>query len=125
MSNVLLVGVGGFIGAVSRYLLGGWVHTVLDKPGFPIGTLIVNALGCFLIGFIGEVLEVRQLFTLQLRCFLFVGLLGGFTTFSAFSYETLALMRSDQMSTALLNIFLQLVLCISFVILGYLLAKQV
>ncbi len=120
-----MVGVGGFIGAVSRYLLGGWVHTVLDKPGFPIGTLIVNALGCFLIGFIGEVLEVRQLFTLQLRCFLFVGLLGGFTTFSAFSYETLALMRSDQMSTALLNIFLQLVLCISFVILGYLLAKQV
>ena len=101
--EVLLVGAGGFIGSISRYLLGGWAHALWPRAGFPIGTLLVNIAGCFCIGLLAGFIEHRQMFGPEARLFLLIGLLGGFTTFSTFAYETLGLMRGSALLAALLN----------------------
>ncbi len=102
--NVLFVGAGGFLGAVARYLVGGWVHRLFPMATFPLGTLAVNILGCFLIGLLGGLSESRQLFGPGLRTFILIGILGGFTTFSSFAHETLALSRDAEFLRALVNI---------------------
>lgn len=88
MKALLLVGTGGFIGSVLRYLISGLVFRLLDKPWFPVGPLAVNLLGCLAIGLLGGIAEQRRIFTPEFRFFVFVGILGGFTTFSAFAYDT-------------------------------------
>jgi CrcB protein len=103
MVNVLLVGVGGFLGSVARYLVGGLVQERL--PGaFPWGTLAVNALGCLLIGCLSELAEARSFLSPGSRALLVVGILGGFTTFSAFGNETLNLMRDRSWEFAAANV---------------------
>src|SRR5689334_25213516 len=104
MSNILWVGFGGFIGSVARYLLSGYVQQSFKATNFPLGTLAVNLIGCFVIGFLAALGESRGLFTNQSRAFVFIGILGGFTTFSSFGNETLNLIREDQMMNALVNI---------------------
>jgi CrcB protein len=103
LGSVFLVGTGGFIGAVGRYLLGGWIHRLVPYSTFPFGTLYVNLSGCFLIGLLGGLTETRQLFGPELRVFIFIGLLGGFTTFSSFAHETLALARDAEFARAVVN----------------------
>ena len=93
MKAIFLVGTGGFVGSVLRYFISGWVFRFLDKPWFPVGTLAVNLLGCFMIGFLGGIAEQRRIFNPEFRLFVFIGVLGGFTTFSAFAYETTSLAR--------------------------------
>jgi fluoride exporter len=93
MLQVFLVGAGGFLGAILRYAVGGWVHDMLNNASFPYGTLIVNAIGCLLIGFLSGLAESRSVFGPQARLFIFIGILGGFTTFSSFAYETFSLAR--------------------------------
>ena len=110
MINIVLVGVGSFIGGALRYGLSTWVHRVLDNPWFPYGTLTDNVLGCLVIGFLAGLAETRAAFTSEARLFLFVGILGGFTTFSSFALETFLLARDTQSATALINIGLQLFL---------------
>jgi fluoride exporter len=122
MSGILLVGVGSLIGGVLRYGLSTWVHRFLDNPWFPYGTLAVNALGCLAIGFLAGLAESRVAFTSEVRLFLFVGILGGFTTFSSFALETFSLARDTQTVAALTNIGLQLVLCLLAVWIGNILA---
>jgi len=119
MRELLWVGAGGFLGAISRYLIGGWVHRFPGTGGFPYGTLAVNALGCLVIGFLGALSETRSLFSPELRLFVFLGLLGGFTTFSSFGYETLALARDGQFAAALANIAAQLALGLAGVAIGF------
>ncbi|MDD5558084.1 fluoride efflux transporter CrcB [Candidatus Methylomirabilis sp.] len=109
LGSVLLVGTGGFIGTVGRYLLGGWIHRLVPMASFPVGTLCVNLSGCFLIGLLGGLSESRQVFGPELRTFIFIGILGGFTTFSSFAYETLALARDAEFVRALANIGGQLI----------------
>jgi CrcB protein len=104
MTNILLVGFGGFIGSVLRYTISGYVQGVTKSIGFPYGTLTVNVLGCFIIGFLAQLAESRGLFTSESRLFVFVGILGGFTTFSTFGNETVNLARDSQMMSALANI---------------------
>ena len=116
---VLLAGFGGFIGSAGRYLLGGWVHGLFPMTTFPVGTLVVNASGCLLIGLLSGLADARQLLGPDLRLFLLIGVLGGFTTFSSFAYETLALARDAEFSRALLNVGAQLVLGLGFAWLGY------
>jgi len=116
---ILLAGLGGFIGSASRYLIGGWVHKLVPLTTFPIGTLFVNASGCFMIGLLGGLIEVRQLFGPDLRVFVLIGVLGGFTTFSSFAYETLALTRDAEFARALLNIAAQMILGLGAAWLGY------
>jgi CrcB protein len=104
MTNLLLVGFGGFIGSVLRYTVSGYVQQASRSVGFPYGTLAVNVIGCFVIGFLSRLAETRGVFTSESRLFVFVGILGGFTTFSTFGNETLNLARDNQLLNALANI---------------------
>ena len=106
--NIVLVFVGGGIGAAARYLLSGLVHRFVD-PSFPYGTLAVNVAGCFAIGFLASLSEDRFLISSSMRMFLGIGILGGFTTFSTFSIETLYLAREASFLLAVLNISLTVV----------------
>jgi len=122
---VLLVGVGGFLGAVSRYLLGGWVQDALRRPWWPYGTFAVNIVGCLLIGFIVGMGDGRSAMSAQSRAFVLIGFLGGFTTFSAFGYETFALVRQGQMLGALVNVGAQVILGLAAVWAGHAIARAV
>lgn len=104
MINILLVGAGGFIGSVLRYLASGYVQQSTKSIDFPYGTLAVNVIGCFIIGFLAQLAEDRGVFTSESRLLVFTGFLGGFTTFSSFGNETLNLARDSQMINALANI---------------------
>lgn len=121
--HLLWVGSGGFAGAIGRYLLSGWVHRLLPAAQFPWGTLAVNVAGCLLIGLLAGLADVRQLFSPEARLFLLIGCLGGFTTFSTFGYETLALAREAETLKALANIALHLGAGLAAVWLGAALAR--
>ncbi|MCS6990074.1 MAG: fluoride efflux transporter CrcB [Chloroherpetonaceae bacterium] len=94
MKTLLGIGVGSFIGGTLRYLVAQWVQTTA-LSAFPFGTLAVNVIGCFLIGAVFALTE-KGFLTIEWRLFLATGLLGGFTTFSAFSNETVAMLRDGQ-----------------------------
>lgn len=101
--RALLVGAGGFLGAAARYLLGGLVHRHYGGT-FPLGTWLVNVLGCLAIGVLAALVLDRPALGPHLRLFVMVGVLGGFTTFSSFSYETLELWRQGALRAAALNV---------------------
>ena len=82
--NILAIGSRGFIGAIARYLLSTAVQHAVKPEQFPIGIFIVNILGCFLIGLLAALFELKSWMNVELRLFVFVGVLGGFTTFSTF-----------------------------------------
>jgi CrcB protein len=111
MTNYILVFVGGGLGAVARYWLQGLVYAQTGTS-FPYGTLVVNVLGCLLIGLLMSSMEERFLVHPQIRVFLTIGILGGFTTFSSFSFETILLFRDGETLNALANAFVSLFLCL-------------
>jgi CrcB protein len=119
MRNILIVGLGGFIGSVLRYLLSGWIQKLAGSGTFPYGTLGVNVAGCLLIGLLGGLADNAELFSANARLFLLLGLLGGFTTFSTFGYETVALLRDREMVAGLSYVGLHLLLGLTAVALGY------
>lgn len=123
MIKLLIIGSGGFTGAICRYVLGGLVSRIANPSTFPYGTLVVNVLGCLLIGFGGGLIETRQFFTPEARAFIFIGLLGGFTTFSTFGLETFNLAAHGQMAAALSYLGLHLILGLSAVWLGHILSR--
>lgn len=104
MNRLLLVGVGGFIGSVLRYLVSGWVQQASRSIDFPYGTLVVNVAGCFAIGLLAHLADTRGIFSAELRTLVFVGVLGGFTTFSTFGNESLNLARDGSPSLAAINV---------------------
>jgi fluoride exporter len=120
--NLLLVGSGGFLGSIARYVLGGLVLHATGAPRFPYGTLVVNATGCLAIGVIAGLAERASLFTPATRLFLMTGILGGYTTFSAFAYETVFLAREHAWVSALGNVLAQVALGLIAVVAGYRLA---
>jgi len=120
---ILLVGAGGFLGSILRYVLSGWVHRILDNPWFPYGTLVVNVTGSLAIGFLAGLADSRSLFSSEARLFVLIGLLGGFTTFSSLTIETFSLARSAQLLAAAMNVTLQIFLGLVAVWLGNLLAR--
>ena len=111
MANILTVGLGGFAGAVARYLLGGWVlhHTLSAK--FPWSTFAVNILGCLAIGVLSGLAERLDWFTPPMRLLLLTGLLGGFTTFSAFGLETVHLLRRGELGIAASYVLASVLAC--------------
>jgi fluoride exporter len=117
MSRWLIVGVGSFFGGIARYLLSGVVQRNVG-PGFPWGTMTVNVVGCFCIGAVLHLVEDRFALGLEARLFVAVGILGGFTTFSAFGYETMELLRDSQLGLAALNVAGNVLLGLSAVWLG-------
>jgi fluoride exporter len=124
MMRLLLVGLGGFVGTLGRYWLSGLIARRYGET-FPYGTLVVNALGCFVIGFLFYFFYERSLMAPTSRTVIFIGLLGGFTTFSSYGLQTFTLLRDGEVLLALANIAASNVLCLVLVWLGYTLAKAI
>lgn len=122
MLKYLLIGTGGFLGSVLRYWTSVNAYKVFGEK-FPYGTFVVNALGCLLIGFIAEISENRFLVSPEIRIFLMIGFLGGYTTFSTFGYETFVLLQDKDYLTAFANIFLSVIVCLASVWIGTIIAK--
>ena len=123
MERVLLVGAGGALGSMMRYLLGGWVGRLKAGWTFPLETLLINVSGCLVIGFLAGLSESRGVFTGSTRAFLFIGVLGGYTTFSTFGYETFQLIRDAQWPAAATSVALQVGLGLGGVWAGHSLAR--
>jgi len=122
MTKILLIITGGAIGTLGRYAFSNLAHR-LTNTIFPIGTLAVNLVGSFLIGLLWGLIENSTLAP-HLRSFIFIGILGGFTTFSSYSWETVNLLRDGELKLALLNIILNNVAGILLAFAGLLIAKQ-
>lgn len=114
---------GGGAGAISRYVLSTFIYNLSNKV-FPLGTLIVNITGCFVIGFLYALFE-KFTISPNVRLFIFVGLLGGFTTFSSYGLETFNLLKQTEIRYAVFNIVLSNLLGLLFVATGFILAKTI
>jgi len=114
-----MVGLGGFVGALARYGLSGFVQRMFPMASFPYGTLAVNLLGCLLIGIMAGLMETRGLFSPEFRVFALIGVLGGFTTFSTLGIETFAMLRDTEYIRAAANVSLHVVAGLSLVWVGY------
>lgn len=121
--SLLWIGLCGALGCLSRYLLSGAVYQLTGR-NFPAGTLAVNGIGAFLIGFIMELSLRSTMISGPLRLGLTVGFLGGLTTFSTFSYETFRLLEEGQAAVALFNTAVSVILCLSLTWLGIVAARQ-
>ncbi|NLO80648.1 MAG: fluoride efflux transporter CrcB [Xanthomonadaceae bacterium] len=118
MQNALLVGLGGFLGAIARYSLSSLALYWAGEGRFPFGTFTVNVLGCLLAGLLAGAAERYAVVSPEVRLLLFTGLLGGFTTFSAFGLEVMSLMRRGETGMAALYVGGSVVLGIAAVWLG-------
>ena len=125
MEKVLLVGVGGFLGTVLRYGAGGLIGRLKAGWTFPLETLLINVAGCLVLGFLAALSESSAIFSATTRAFLFIGVLGGFTTFSTYGYESFQLLRDGQWADAALSTTLQIVLGIGGVWAGHSLERLV
>lgn len=124
MLNYILVSAGAAIGGALRYGLSSFIQRN-QSIIFPYGTLVVNVLGSFILGIIMFYLNEKELIGNEFRLFLTVGFCGGFTTFSTFSYETLALFRDSEFGLAIYNVLLNVVLCLVGIYLAYLISKLI
>lgn len=122
MEKILWVGTGGFIGSALRYLVAGYVQQLSDSIEFPYGTFAVNIIGCFVIGFLSQLVALRGVLSLELRLLILTGMLGGFTTFSTFGNETMNLLRDGETLLALVNVGGQISVGLAAVWLGSTLA---
>lgn len=122
--QLLAIATGGAVGAVLRFLMSSWVYTWLGR-GFPYGTLTVNVLGSLLMGLLSVLLIERLSLGPEWRAAILIGLLGGFTTFSTFSIETLNLIESGEHAKALTNAALSVVLCIAAAWAGVIAGRQI
>ncbi|HBR58674.1 MAG TPA: fluoride efflux transporter CrcB, partial [Blastocatellia bacterium] len=118
LNKLILVGIGGFAGSVLRYLISGYAQDFSGSIGFPYGTLAVNLAGCFVIGFLSQLADARGVFTSDTRALVFIGIMGGFTTFSTFGNETMNLFRDGESGYALANIGAHIFLGLFFVWVG-------
>lgn len=119
MKNTLLVAAGGALGSVLRFWLGGWVASKIGAPVW--GTLFVNVTGCFLIGFLDALFSSQP----WIRYLLMIGVMGGYTTFSTFSLQTLDFMQKGQVTLALVNVASSVILCLLGVWLGFLAGRAI
>ena len=124
MKSVLLVALGGAIGSVVRFKLSGWLLHLTANWRFPVGTFVVNVIGCTIAGLLAGMAVKQEIFSPEARVFLFTGLLGGFTTFSAFGLETLLLVKRGEPGVALANVVLSIVVGLSAAWLGYALTAK-
>jgi CrcB protein len=121
--RVLFVGVGGFLGSSVRYLAGDLVHRYLSSS-FPYATFLINVTGCFAIGFLGVLADERGSLGPEGKLFWMIGVVGGYTTFSTFGYETLALLRDGSLGAALVNAAGQVLLGLAAVWIGGIVAGR-
>ena len=121
--KIFYLGIFGGMGCVARYMVSGWVYNFAGKA-LPYGTLAVNVLGSLALGLIMEGSLRSTLLSPELRFGLTVGFMGGFTTFSTFSYETVRLLEEGSMVAAGANILLNVTVCIVAALVGIYLARQ-
>lgn len=119
LTEVLFVGAGGFVGASLRYIMSGLVQRLDPMGTFPYGTMSVNVLGCLIIGALVGLSDARQALIPNVRLFVILGILGGFTTFSTFAFESFALFRDGESLRAGANVLGSVVACLVSVWLGY------
>jgi len=122
MMNVLVIGIGGFVGAVARYGIAVWIGQRWGRS-FPLGTFVINVSGSFLIGLLMTLMAERFTENPQWRLLLVVGFLGAYTTFSTFEYETGALLKDGEWLFAGLNVFLSVIVGFVALKLGEVMAK--
>ena len=125
MYKIFFIGSGGFIGSILRYLVGIGMQRLFSSQNLPYGTICANVVGCFLIGLLYGLAEGKFVFSESTRAFFFVGLLGGFTTFSTFAFETYDLARNQYLALALANTGIQIIFGLFAVWLGYILARLI
>jgi len=116
---VLAVGIGGLLGSLVRYKLGGWVLHHTAGWRFPMSTFVVNLVGCALVGMLVGIVEQRHELSPAARLFLITGFCGGFTTFSAFGFETVYLLRRHEAAWAFTNVVLSVAAGLAAVWLGW------
>lgn len=124
MLNYIVISLGAALGGAFRYGLASFIQKRVESF-FPYGTLLVNILGSFALGFIMYYLDEKDFLSPQMRLFLTVGLCGGFTTFSTFSYETLNLIRNSQFLLATTNVLGSVFLCLIAIYLAYIISKAI
>lgn len=124
MVNVLIIGIGGFLGAIVRYGVALWIGQRWGR-NFPLGTFVINITGSFLIGLLMSLFTERFMVNPQWRLLLVVGFLGAYTTFSTFEYETGALLKDGEWLYASLNVVLSVVVGFIALKLGEVIAKSI
>lgn len=124
IKTMLIVGTGGFLGTISRFLLSRYIQQLWPSY-IPYGTLIVNVLGCFLIGVLYGISERTQMFGSEWRFFLTVGFCGAFTTFSTFTNENMILLRDQEYFLSFLYIALSLILGLGATFTGHIFTKSI
>ncbi len=123
MTKLLMIAAAGLVGTLARYGLGGLVQKQVDSL-FPLGTVVVNILGCLLFGILWSWAENRITVDSSLRAAIFIGFFGAFTTFSSFAYETVALLRESQWMAACGNILIQNLLGLGGILAGLMIGKR-
>ncbi len=121
-----MAGLGGCAGAISRFLVYEMVvkYRLFSDMGIPAATLLVNTFGCFLIGFFAGISQIQDIFPAHIRLLLFVGFLGGFTTFSTFGYELFTMIRSESIISALLYAGMHIIFGVLAVTTGFYLSTR-
>lgn len=122
MSRLLLIGLAGFVGTVGRYWLSGVVARRYGET-FPVGTLVVNLIGCFLVGLFFYMMQERFMVNPTVRMVILIGFLGGFTTFSSFGLQTFTLLQDGEFGLAILNLTASNFVGLALVWVGYSLAR--
>lgn len=117
--NIIMIGIGGFIGAILRFLVAGGIQKLAAGWDFPLGTIIVNITGCFIMGVLAGLADNFGVLSPPLRSFLLVGMLGAFTTLSSFSYETLNLMHDREFIIAGVYVILTFAVSLFSTWIGY------
>lgn len=118
MKELFLVGVGSFVGGIGRYSCSGLLLHQFPNAKLPVATLVVNIVGCLLIGVIGGLAEKMHVISPEARLMIITGILGGFTTFSAFGFETIFLVRRGELGIAATYVLLSVVVGLAAVFLG-------
>jgi CrcB protein len=123
MKEILFVFLGGGLGSLSRYGIGKWINT-LPLFSFPLTTLVVNVFASLVLGFVVGMVDYKQMLSSSARIFWVIGFCGGFSTFSAFSFDSYNLLQEQQHWTMLLSIFSNIVLCFGAILLGIYLSER-
>jgi CrcB protein len=124
MFKLLLIALGGAAGTLARYGTAAALRGVSERTGFPFGTLVINLLGCFLIGYLFALFTERIVLRVEYQQMILIGVLGGYTTFSTFGLETFNLLRARQYTLAAGNLLVSNVVGVALVILGYGLGRR-
>ena len=124
MKECIVVGSGGMIGAVGRYLMTLFVNSLSKGHPFPFSTLVVNFIGCFAFGIMSGLVEHSKFITPTMKLFIMVGIIAAFTTFSTFSHDIFVMIRNNQMMLAFFNLFIKVAFGVLAVWLGFFITRS-